>query len=132
MDPVKKEAPVANADQTLIKETGGTPGIGNLEHSRQMRTEIEKSVGVNVTPEAELAENNLGKAEKDSFIEAVAGVKPEGDLEEGNKSPDPDSGLHNLRESISAFSPTAGSDEENVRTASSKPFNEMVENRKAA
>lgn len=127
MDPVKKETPVANADQTLIKETGGMPGADHPGQIVRTREEIAGNLGISpneVIPDSEAAEKGLEETGKADFLKDVAGVKSEEMLKE-NKIPDSGLRLNELGEHLNAFSPVGGSDEENVREISSVKANKV-------
>lgn len=109
MDPVEKKAPVVvNADQNLVENTGGKPGIDNSIHPEEMRARIKEEVGENVTPKDELAEKkleeNLGEAEKAGFLKNVVGVQEEGTPNQ-SETPDSSLDLNKLGEHLNAFSP---------------------------
>lgn len=135
MDPVKKETPVAiNADQTLIQETGGIPGADHPGQIDAARKDIAGNLGVHpneVIPDSEAAEKGLEETKKADFLNQVAGVQEEV-APNRPKTSDASLDLNQLGEHLNAFSPIGGDDDENIRTASSGQFSDLVEKRKAA
>lgn len=102
-------------------------GRDDLKHIAPVREEIARNLGEKsaevVTPKAELAEKDLGEAEKAGFLKDVAGVQEESEPGQTGIT-DSSSVLGDLGKNVGNLLPEIG-EYDNVQTASSKGANEI-------